>query len=154
METKQCSKCEEVKPLDQFHRMKATKDGLRPNCKMCVKAYSSGYYAENKTAVLDQQHGYREANPHVSWEVNVRQRSERLGFEPTIESFTKEDVIERYGSACFHCGGPFEELDHHPVAIARGGSHCLSNVVPSCIRCNRAGAGVRRLAKPDVGKTA
>ncbi len=36
METKACTKCGEVKPLDEFSNKKDGKDGKRANCKTCV----------------------------------------------------------------------------------------------------------------------
>ena len=48
-------------------------------------------------------------------------------------------MIEEYGDQCWHCGGPFEELDHHPVPVYLGGAHKLSNVKPSCAGCNDRG---------------
>lgn len=36
---KRCSKCGVDKPLDQFHKNKATDDGLAYRCKPCIKAY-------------------------------------------------------------------------------------------------------------------
>lgn len=35
---KQCLKCKEVKPLDQFHKESRAKDGLRRWCKVCFRA--------------------------------------------------------------------------------------------------------------------
>jgi hypothetical protein len=34
---KACSKCKKQKPLSDFHKHTTAKDGLRPDCKACVK---------------------------------------------------------------------------------------------------------------------
>lgn len=50
-----------------------------------------------------------------------------------------KDMIEHFkklGNRCFYCPGPFEEVDH-VIPIKRGGTNELSNLVPSCRRCNR-----------------
>lgn len=47
MGTKQCSKCKEVKSLDEFYRQGVSKDGLHPWCKQCVKEYSHKRHADN-----------------------------------------------------------------------------------------------------------
>lgn len=39
-ESKTCSKCKESKPLDQYHKNSRTADGLRSDCKTCVKEYN------------------------------------------------------------------------------------------------------------------
>ena len=38
---KECTRCEEVKTLSEFYVRKASKDGLMPACKACIKAYDS-----------------------------------------------------------------------------------------------------------------
>ncbi|WP_446666800.1 HNH endonuclease [Flexivirga sp. B27] len=81
----------------------------------------------------------REAMPHEAWEHSYRARAHRYGFEPIVESFTRDELIEAYGAHCWHCtAGAFEELDHYPVPVSRGGAHRLDNVRPSCLKCNRA----------------
>lgn len=40
-----------------------------------------------------------------------------------------------YASTCIYCGDPAEHADHfHP--LARGGLHCIENIVPACAACN------------------
>lgn len=41
------------------------------------------------------------------------------------------------GQACSYCGAPAECLDH-VVALARGGTDTVDNLVPACAPCNRA----------------
>ena len=36
METKKCSKCGEVKPINEFYKQKSHKDGLNSYCKCCM----------------------------------------------------------------------------------------------------------------------
>ena len=47
---KKCSKCKEVKSLDSFHENKAKKDGLRYQCKDCVR-YRSVEYTERSVSL-------------------------------------------------------------------------------------------------------
>lgn len=44
---KTCTQCGEEKPLAEYHRDARAKDGLRPACKTCVKAYLAEYYKAN-----------------------------------------------------------------------------------------------------------
>ncbi|MFD9903142.1 HNH endonuclease [Streptomyces sp. NPDC059063] len=44
-------------------------------------------------------------------------------------------LIEELGANCLYCGGPFEHLDHF-IPIAKGGAHCIENLVPACAPCN------------------
>ena len=43
MNTKKCSKCDNVKPLADYYKNAASKDGHRPNCKACVAVYDRLY---------------------------------------------------------------------------------------------------------------
>lgn len=36
---KQCSTCGKLKPHSEFHKRKASKDGLSPKCKLCAREY-------------------------------------------------------------------------------------------------------------------
>jgi hypothetical protein len=45
--SKQCSKCEQYKPLDAFYNSRDSVDGKRLWCKACFTAYGKEYYAKN-----------------------------------------------------------------------------------------------------------
>lgn len=148
---KACTKCEGVKPLDEFHRSKTGSDGRKSQCKTCARASANAWDAENRErnkaaareyrnanrdSVLQYHRNRRKASPHVAWEEGYKRRAVEYGFEPVIESFTRDELIAKYGDQCYHCGGSFEELDHlRPVRF--GGHHTLENCVPSCQPCNR-----------------
>ena len=42
-----------------------------------------------------------------------------------------------YASECIYCGQPAEHADHF-IPLARGGLHCVENIVPACAACNSA----------------
>ena len=54
---KSCTKCGETKPLGEFFRHTASKDGYRPDCKMCKSAKNKANYAANR----DRELAYRDA---------------------------------------------------------------------------------------------
>lgn len=110
--------------------------------------YDAERYAANRETVRSRSAAWRQANPeygaeyraakpHVGWESRARQRAHRYGHDITVKSFTREQLIDRYGDQCWHCGGDFEELDHHPAPISRGGEHIIDNCKPSCASCNQ-----------------
>ena len=39
MKTKKCPKCKQIKQFENFHKNKASSDGLQPHCKDCKKIY-------------------------------------------------------------------------------------------------------------------
>lgn len=48
---KTCTKCHETKPLEDFHRMKAARDGHRAACKPCILTADRAWRERNKDAV-------------------------------------------------------------------------------------------------------
>jgi hypothetical protein len=50
--SKQCTKCEETKPLSNFSKQSAAKDGYRSYCKKCAKAYNKA--RQQKLASRDE----------------------------------------------------------------------------------------------------
>jgi len=54
MAEKKCTKCGDVKPLEEFHRKQSRKDGRTSICKACqrdvTQAYYNGLTAEQRTA--------------------------------------------------------------------------------------------------------
>lgn len=110
----------------------------RPEVKEHISERMREYRArpEVKARSSDYMRTYQAENMHLWWESDYATRAKRAGFEPVVESFTKDELIARWGDSCFHCGGPFEELDHWPVPISRGGHHSLESTRPSCQQCN------------------
>jgi len=58
VKTKKCSRCGEVKDVNEFYKNKYTKDGLRVQCKDCGKIY----YKNNKEKIAKQNKIYYEDN--------------------------------------------------------------------------------------------
>lgn len=159
MDTKQCTKCGETKPLDQFHRDKKKLDGRYARCKTCKNAsrdlyrkptdpeysarwaaanpdYMRAYGCEWRKANPDYSSEYHKLNPHYGWESQYRTRARRYGFEPVVEHFTRADLTARWSDACYLCNGEWDQLEH-VSPVSRGGSHDLENCRPVCEPCNR-----------------
>ena len=84
--SKRCTKCGIVKPLSDFFKRSASKDGLSPTCKPCALAYGKQYQTENKVSISAQRKNFREENKeslqqaHREWwrenadEINAKRR--------------------------------------------------------------------------------
>jgi len=76
---KKCSKCGGIKSIDEFHKDKYNKDGLRCSCKNCVKKYDSKYYKiyykKNRAKLIMKTKEYRMANPE--WSKEYRKKNEK-----------------------------------------------------------------------------
>lgn len=115
-----------------------------------VKARRAEYDAEYRARpdVKARRADRLEAKPEIQWEYEFRRRARNYGFDyliPSMQSFTREDLVWLHGDKCYHCGGEWTELDHWPIPVAQGGMHGLFNAVPSCVPCNRPGRTVTRL---------
>jgi 5-methylcytosine-specific restriction endonuclease McrA len=55
---KPCSKCREVKPIDEFGKRPKNSDGLMGWCKACYARYHQKWYCENRERALARSHEY------------------------------------------------------------------------------------------------
>ena len=62
-DTKQCTKCGETQPLDNFHKTKARPDGRTPSCKTCRNEQSRRYREANLEYVQEYDRMRRKKNP-------------------------------------------------------------------------------------------
>jgi len=72
MDTKVCSKCREVKLLEEFNKRKDKKDGYRSECKACNKEYAAKHYAANPEKIKERSAKYYAANPEKEKERNAK----------------------------------------------------------------------------------
>ena len=59
---KKCSKCNVVKDVSEFHKVKGNKDSLSGSCKPCVKEKRKVYLEANKEKIKKRVKQYQEAN--------------------------------------------------------------------------------------------
>ena len=59
---KRCTKCKTEKPVEAFSKHKTSKDGLRPDCKVCANAASKAWREANKARKAATNKAWREAN--------------------------------------------------------------------------------------------
>jgi hypothetical protein len=45
--TKSCNHCNQIKPISEFYKKSASKDGLQPKCKICVKEINEAFRYNN-----------------------------------------------------------------------------------------------------------
>lgn len=157
---KTCTQCGELKAQDAYYVRRASRGGLTPACKTCVKAQQAEYRATNVDRIkayratnadriraqqadyykanVDRLKAYRAENPHTGWESDYRIRARKFGLVPVVESFTRAEMLAHWnnGERCIYCDGPFQEIDHM-IPVGLDGHHVISNVAPSCGPCNR-----------------
>jgi hypothetical protein len=58
MDTKQCSKCGEVKPLSEYHK-RSDRNSVRAACKSCRNSASASYRKEKGSELNEKRKGYQ-----------------------------------------------------------------------------------------------
>lgn len=115
---KTCTECEKTKPLDQFYKKAAARDGLQHRCKDCADKYAKAYYAENKSKQVDRRKKWNEKNrksiarrksEHYAknksmYSLRSRKWYLRSKYGLTIEEFAA--MVEAVGGVCEICGQP------------------------------------------------
>ena len=135
MREKKCSKCEVLKPLDEFHKNKDGKYGCRSTCKECEaeydkqkykknkekkKAYSKQYYQENREERLEWQKQYKKDNKE---KINEYERNRKANDPVVALRHNVNNLINRafkrsggskLGESVFqYLPYTFEELKEH-----------------------------------------
>src|SRR5262245_17146466 len=57
-----CCKCKEWKPVAEFHRRSASRDGYQSTCRICSNAAVSNYFKRNPEKRREKNRAYFEAN--------------------------------------------------------------------------------------------
>ncbi len=86
-QTKTCSKCKEEKPVSEFYRYKTSKDGLKGQCKGCMKSY----YTINSDKISIRMKEYRDTNKEL---LSKQKREYYKNNKDKILNLTKKRVIE------------------------------------------------------------
>lgn len=76
MDTKKCTQCPNVKPLNEFHKDKRMKDGHSSACKVCVKKYqiANKDRIQNKSKQWYQKNAEQQRQRSKEWYINNTSR--------------------------------------------------------------------------------
>jgi len=79
---------------------------------------------------------WEQRNPNAVRENVRRARARRR--DALIVKFTAAQLEQRLSmfDGCWMCGDPATEVDH-VKPLSKGGAHCLANLRPTCLPCNR-----------------
>lgn len=84
---KTCTCCKAEKPIENFGKHNATKDGLHTQCKACVKQKMAGYYAASK------EHRAKEAKLKYRTNIDTYRQKRKAQYAATKEA-SKEKTRE------------------------------------------------------------
>lgn len=144
---KQCSRCDTVKPVDEFSAMSSAGDGLQPACRACSRSYSKAYHAdpEKREDYLAKKRLRYEANAEeirAKARESYRANPERFALASrrhlmkkkyglTLEDFDR--MVADQDSKCAICRSVFDGRPHVDHCHSTGGMRELL-----CSRCNLA----------------
>jgi 5-methylcytosine-specific restriction endonuclease McrA len=163
-EYKACSKCKQVKPTSEFGKHKGSRLGLYAQCQLCRRLARAEYRQRNADSIkLQQQDNYtrnkekrkayvsawQKANPDKFKQyrstskkrnkeaiaADTRRRNARRKANGVF-LIAKKELIRLSQGPCFYCGSTEKITIDHVVAIARGGTDSIGNLVPACKSCN------------------
>lgn len=104
---KACNTCGETKPLAEFSKRSASRDGLQPKCRSCSKQW----YDEHREQQQARKVKYREAGMHTVWRQNRFERDpegqaegERRRYLKYMFNITPEQYDVMYADQEGHCG--------------------------------------------------
>lgn len=101
-------------------------------------------YQRHPDAHRERRRAYRAAYPakarqHArNYQHRRRARMVEAGaFRVTLRDWRR--LVQRYRGCCAYCGDRPRRLEaDHIMPIARGGRHCIGNILPACKVCNQA----------------
>lgn len=151
---KACTKCGEVKSLEDFYFAPHHKDGRRSACRACsnkssrawatanadrAREYRAQWTIDNLDKVRAQAHNWHKNNPGRTRERVTRRRALKLSLGSI--HYTGEDVkllFEAQEGLCAYCGATLEANYHvdHIVPLSRGGGNGPDNICLACSFCN------------------
>lgn len=110
-ETKFCSQCDVEQPLDNYHKDRSKRDGVRSECKACIKQKMSAHYARNSERIKESVREYRRRN-RIACRLSGRAAHLRSAYGLSVEDY--EALLAEQGGRCAICGRP-------PRGVHRGG---------------------------------
>ena len=117
---KTCSKCGELKPLAEFHRRKASADGLQGQCKACQRENGQRPEAKERQREYEQRpkakagrRAYRAANPEKSRASAATYRAANPEKSRAHHTAYRAEALQAYGNRCVGCGTTKNLHFHH-----------------------------------------
>jgi 5-methylcytosine-specific restriction endonuclease McrA len=156
---KDCSACNRVLPLLDFHKDKSHSDGYKSRCKLCRKSenperarrYSLKYYEKNAEDIKRKKVEAYKSSLDLRQYRLAHNRKRRAHNFLANKIILKHEILEAYGDVCYLCnckidltisgkpGLPGWQLGlhiDHVIPVSQGGPTVLENLRPTHGVCN------------------
>lgn len=143
-----CRTCN-VKSLESnFYRDKNRTDGLRVQCKPCVKARlraipinrvgkakaTKKWSDKNREHVRQKSRESKQNNPERT--LNYIHKRNALKRGNGVFKIQAKELKRIKNSKCFYCSSVDNITFDHVVPLSKGGRHSIGNLLPACMKCN------------------
>lgn len=140
---KKCPKCLKKKALKLFSFRSGNRSKeKRSYCKSCEVKSGQKYQLNNRDKYLNYKRQFKKKNREVfnfyERKRKYLKRSNYPGVTHTIHEW--EDLKQRHENTCLRCKKSEPEIRltaDHIVPLSKGGSDCIGNIQPLCIKCNQ-----------------
>lgn len=130
---RECSRCGEFKPWDEFHDLASSVRGKRPDCKKCYCEYMEAYRPADQYQRWVKP--WRAKNPEKCAGYVHKHRAQKAATQSGPIDWGE---VFANGNLCGICGDPIEDnvqIDHiYP--LSKGGPHVTENLQAAHARCN------------------
>ena len=154
---KRCTKCDAVKPFDDFHRNSRNKtNGRVAWCKVCMAEYKHQHHIEhlerdarqarcwcqkNPEKVAANGRRWGQENPGKVRAKTARYHARKMGLPATLTDSQWQEILEEWGWCGAYCGRDEYQFEgvlqqEHVIPVTQGGGYTLANIVPACPQCN------------------
>lgn len=164
LQTKQCSKCKEIKSFNEFSWMSKQKNIRQTYCKTCKHLY----YLDNQERIKNRTREWQLNNPErtsirvMQWQQDNREKQKKTwnkwfnkpenrekmrindNFKDKItRSGLREFLLNMQEKKCLYCNKIFNKnilqdsksIDHF-IPVSKGGLNEFNNIVLCCRSCN------------------
>lgn len=133
---KQCSCCNQVLPVEMFHKDRNNRDGMRSQCKACTRLSQAAYFAKRGGRAIRQ--AYVKANPVLRITAMLVRKARSRAKEKNLPFDIDLDYIRamagenaQFASHCPILGIPLEwSCRRSNKSIPLPGSPSLDRIVP------------------------
>jgi 5-methylcytosine-specific restriction endonuclease McrA len=100
------------------------------------RAENAAYYTRNAARLKQRIAQYHLANPAVVRAKSQKHRALRLAAEGAFRPEDWKALVLAHAGRCAYCGTTGLLEPDHRIALSRGGSNHIENILPACHRCN------------------
>lgn len=101
-----------------------------------VLEYHRKHYARNADRIKAYCAEYRKTHKAEKWASESQRRARKAGNGGSHTAAEWREKVERLGHKCYYCGKGGKLTKDHVLALKRGGTDDIDNLVPACRSCN------------------